>query len=365
MRRWGWTPELEAGFAAHAAVGLVPGRVIAQVGSSTRAMTAQGPTEVIIQRGFRRTALGTVDFPAVGDWLVLEPFGDATGAALRTVMPRTSAFVRGQADGGGRLSEQVLAANVDVVLLVAALTRDFNLRRLERYLTLAWSSGADPVILLNKADLCEDVPARVAEVTSIGGDVPVHALSARTGAGLEAIHRYVSTGRTVALLGSSGVGKSTITNALLGEERQLVRDVREDDHRGRHTTSGRELFLLPSGGLLIDTPGLRRIGLWDADGLDATFTDIDAFAAGCRFSDCRHEVEPGCAVNAAIEAGELAGERLSSRRKLERELRSVERRGSPSTHRAEDRRFGRMVRNACRTKARVTGRTDDRWRDSP
>jgi ribosome biogenesis GTPase len=358
MQTWGWGPDHEAGFAAHAAAGFVPGRVITQAREQTRAMTAAGMLDVVIQRGFRRATVGTVDFPAVGDWLALEPFDDGSGAALRAVLPRSSAFVRAQADGSGRLSEQVLAANVDVVLLVAALTRDLNLRRLERYLTLAGTSGAQPVILLNKADLCDDVAARTADVATITGDTPIHAVSARTGDGLDALEHYATPQRTLALLGSSGAGKSTITNALLGEERQLVCDVRDDDHRGRHTTTGRELFLLPSGALLIDTPGLRSIGLWDAVGLDASFEDIDALAAACRFSDCSHGVEPGCAVRAAIEAGDLASERLSSRQKLERELRSTERRNSVAASRAESRRFGRMIRNACRTRDRATGRSD-------
>ena len=227
---------------------------------------------------------------------------------------------------------------------------------MERYLALAWASGADPVVLLNKADLCPDVDARTAEVTAIAGDVPIHVLSARTGDGLDVLWRYVVPGATVALLGSSGVGKSTITNALLGEERQLVREVRADDDRGRHTTTGRELFVLPRGGALIDTPGMRSIGMWEsADGLDRAFADIDALAAGCRFSDCAHGAEPGCAVQAAIGSGVLPAERLTSRRKLEREVRSAEKRATAAGSRAEQRQFARMVRQVTRTRARMRG----------
>lgn len=355
----GWTPRREREFAGHAAAGLIPGRVVSEARGGARAQTAIGSIEVVVQRGFRRTASGGADYPAVGDWLALEPMDDPSIAALRAILPRTSAFSRGQsgaARADSNVSEQVVAANIDTVLLVAGLAGDYNVRRMERYLALAWSSGADPVVLLNKADLCPDVDARIQEVAAIAGDVPIHALSARTGDGLDVLRRYVVPGATVALLGSSGVGKSTITNALLGEERQLVQEVRADDDRGRHTTTGRELFVLPRGGALIDTPGMRSIGMWDsADGLDRAFVDIDALAAACRFSDCAHDAEPGCAVQAAIGSGILPAERLMSRRKLEREVRSAQRRASAAGSRAEQRQFARMVRQVTRTRARMRG----------
>ncbi len=354
----GWTPEREAAFADHAEAGLVPGRVVSQQRDVAHAVTASGPVDVHVQRGFRRLAEGPASFPTVGDWVALEPLGEGEGA-LRAVLPRSSAFSRGQSERGGRASGQILAANVDTALLVAALDRDFNLRRVERYLALAWSSGATPVILLNKADLCEDVPARVAEIAGIADETPIHPISARTGAGLEILDRYLVPGRTLVLLGSSGVGKSTITNSLLGDQRQAIQSVREDDHRGRHTTVGRELFVLPGGALLIDTPGLRAVGLVDADeGLDAAFADIGLLAQQCRFVDCSHGVEPGCAVRAAIASGELAETRLHSHQKLQREIAALERRSSTARSRAENRRFGRVIRNACKTQSRLKGRQE-------
>lgn len=353
---YGWDPAWHEAFVEHATLGFVPGRVVSQAREQVDAITMTGPMSAIMQRGFRRAAAAAGAYPTVGDWLALEPFADGSGAAVREVLPRRSAFARGRSDGSGQVGRQVVAANVDTVFIVVALTRDYNLRRTERYLTLAWSSGADPVVVLNKADLADDPAGRRDEVAALASGADVHAVSALTGEGMDALDPYLSAARTVCLLGSSGVGKSTITNALLGEGRQRVRAVREDDHRGRHTTTGRELFVLPSGGLLIDTPGMRSIGLWESDdGLETTFADIDALAQSCRFSDCTHRAEPGCAVIAAIEAGELDAERLSSQRKLERELRSQERRASPPASRAATRRFARAVRTVNKEKQRMQG----------
>jgi ribosome biogenesis GTPase len=349
----GWDEARAQAFEDHAAAGLAPGRVVSQGRGMLRAEAPDGPVAVIVQRGARRAATSSEDRPAVGDWLALEPVAPGQ-AALRAVLPRTSAFVR--RDGDRDVHGQVVAANVDTVLLVSALTRDLNMRRMERYLALAWSSGAQPVVVLNKADLCDDLDAAMADVSSVAGDTPVHALSAATGDGLEQLRRYLIPGATVALLGSSGVGKSTLTNALLGEARQLVRDVRDDDHRGRHTTTSRELVELPSGALLIDTPGLRSVGLWDAeDGVDATFADIEELATHCRFADCSHEVEPGCAVQAAIAAGLLQPDRLAARRKLQRELGVLARRGAPDGGRSADRRFGKMIHHGMKVRSRLEG----------
>jgi ribosome biogenesis GTPase / thiamine phosphate phosphatase len=342
---YGWTPDRERAFAAHAADGFVPGRVVGQNRVSLRAATATGLADVVIQRGFRRAAGPTGEFPTVGDWLALEPTGDDGQYLLREILPRSSAFVRGESFGGNQTRAQVLAANIDSVLIVAALSGDFNVRRIERYLSLAWASGAQPVIVLNKADLCDELEERLAEVYAVCGDVPVHALSAATGDGVPHLLRYLTHGSTLVLLGSSGVGKSTLANALLGYDRQLVSAVREDDDRGRHTTTGRELFSLPTGALLIDTPGLRSVGLWDAEGgASPTFEDIDEIERRCRFPDCGHEREPGCAIRAALADGTLDPARLASRQKLERELRSIAMRETPGARRAAGRSFARMVK---------------------
>jgi ribosome biogenesis GTPase len=358
--RWGWSIDWSSRFAPFGERGWVPGRVA--VGRRDEALVATeiGMLRASVTGRLRHEATGAADFPAAGDWVALVPRPAEGTATIHAVLPRATSFIRADELG----ADQVLAANVDTVFLVASLNRDFNPARLERYAALAWSSGARPAIVLNKADLADDVPARIADAAGAAPGMAIHAVSAATGAGVEQLAVYLGPGQTVALLGSSGVGKSTLANRLLGRDRQPVRAVREDDARGRHTTTERELIPLPSGGLLLDTPGLRAVGLWEAaDGIRAAFADviaeIEALAERCRFRDCLHESEPGCAVRAAIERGELDPDRLASMRRLEREERAAERRNAIGRQRAEvnrmNRRFGRLVRDIEETKRGLYG----------
>ncbi len=274
------------------------------------------------------------DWPAVGDWIAAEIFDGDERATIHGVLPRRSRFVRKAA--GKRIEQQVIAANVDTAFIVAALDGDFNLRRLERYLAQCWESGARPVILLNKADECGDAAVRAGEAERIASGTPVLVLSARTGQGFDMLEPFLAPGQTVVLLGSSGVGKSTLVNRLLGEDLQAVQPTRASDSKGRHTTTTRQLVLLPCGAMLIDTPGLRELQLWDAaEGISETFADIDELAAECRFRDCRHKNEPGCAVRAALEAGALEEARLENRRKMEREQEFLQRKIDPEARKEQ------------------------------
>jgi ribosome biogenesis GTPase len=262
---------------------------------------------------------------------------------VHALLPRRSCFVRKEA--GARTEAQVLAANVDVAFLMAGLDRDYNLRRLERYLILAWDSGADPVIVLNKADLCAEVAARVAQVEGIACGAPAYPVSARAGTGLEPLRGHLGPGRTGVVLGSSGVGKSTLINRLAGRPLQAVGALRAGDGKGRHTTTHRELVLLPGGGMLIDSPGMREIQLWvDEDGLKDIFGEIEDLARGCRFRDCRHEQEPGCAVREALRDGRLEEERLVSYQKMQRELRHLAARQDEKARLQEKERGKRLSR---------------------
>ena len=321
----GWTDGHTTDFDPYAAEGLVPARVAAQHRGAYVLFSELGELRAEAAGRLAHDATGIGDLPAVGDWVAIAARPDEGTARIEAVLPRRTKFSRKVALNASQ--EQVLAANVDAVFLVMSLNEDFNLRRLERYVTMAWESGARPVIVLTKTDLCPDSQLRVLEAESVAFGVPVLAISIVTGEGLELVRGQILPGRTVAMLGSSGVGKSTLVNTLAGEEVLATQPIREDDGEGRHTTTHRQLVLLPGGGLVLDTPGMRELQLWESSGgLSETFGDIEELALACRFSDCAHDTEPGCAIRAAIEDGTLEAGRWQSYLKLQRELEHLERR---------------------------------------
>ncbi|MEA3544523.1 MAG: ribosome small subunit-dependent GTPase A [Thermodesulfobacteriota bacterium] len=277
----------------------------------------------------RHKAGGRTDLPVVGDWVVVEPLPNHRGT-IHVLLERKSSFSRnlpGTRKGKDRIEQQVIAANVDLVFIVSGLDRDFNLRRIERYLTLVSGSGADAVVLLNKTDLCEHPEYCKAQVEAISGNSPVHLCMARNARQLDILFSYMQPGETIALLGSSGVGKSTILNGMLGEERQKIAAVSLSDGKGRHTTTHRELILFPDGGILMDNPGMRELHLWGGtEDLAKSFADIESLAINCKFRDCQHKTEPGCAVTTAIAAGDLSAKRLSSYHNLKDELANLQQR---------------------------------------
>ncbi|MEA2499827.1 MAG: ribosome biosis GTPase / thiamine phosphate phosphatase, partial [Actinomycetota bacterium] len=293
LRQLGWDDGWEEAFAQADQTTFEPGRVTVEHRGEYVVRTEDGDVRAKLPGKMLHEATSRADLPAVGDWLVLERVGP-DAALVRGTLPRRSKFSRKVA--WTDTEEQIVATNVDVVFVVTSLNSDLNLRRIERYLTLAWESGAMPVVVLTKADLATDVDQALLDAASVAPAVPIHAVSAVNDEGVDDLRTYLEGARTVALLGSSGTGKSTLINRLVGTEVQKVQDIRADD-KGRHTTTNRELLLAPGGGVLIDTPGMRELQLWDADeGLGGAFSDIEELLEGCRFRDCSHDSEPGCAV---------------------------------------------------------------------
>lgn len=325
---------------------LQAGRVVIEFNHNFRVATEAGEIDAVLAGRVKHHATSRAELPAVGDWVIVRKRVDEDRGAIVAVLDRRSRFSRRMA--GQVTDEQVVAANVDVVFVVMALDQDFSPRRLERYLLMARESGASPVVLLTKPDLAGDLPAQLAEAVAVAGDAPVHVLSPRQNQGLDQVTQHLVAGRTGALLGSSGVGKSTIINRLVGTDVQKTREVRAEDSKGRHTTTHRELVRLPAGGLLIDTPGMRELQLWDAgEGIRGSFEDVESLASGCRFADCRHQDEPRCAVKEAVAAGDLPASRLESYRQLQAELAFLARQQDERAQ-IDEKRRGRIGAKALR-----------------
>lgn len=338
----GWNEFLNNAFVEYEEQGYTVGRVMLEHKRLYRVETDHGECLAEVSGKYRFGAVTREDYPAVGDWVVLSERQDEGKATIHALLPRFSKFSRKAA--GLTTEEQIVAANVDTVFLVQSLNYDFNPRRLERYLVMAWESGSNPVVVLTKSDLCEDIPGKIAEVEAVAFGVPIHVISVKDESGLEELTSYFAEGKTVALLGSSGAGKSTLTNYLLGEEKQLIQDVRSDDDKGKHTTTYRELYMLPTGGLVLDTPGMRELQLWEADGaIGHSFQDIEVLAGQCYFRDCKHANEPKCAVQGAIEEGTLEAARYQSYVKLQRELAFLERKNDKRAQLAEKEKWKKIT----------------------
>jgi len=329
----GWDEGLDTAFSRYSGP-YAAGRVACQHKTVFDVLIPQGSVRVGISGALRR--LGKV--PTVGDFVVLLDQPETGSRMIVDILPRRSMLSRGAPGEGG--AEQAIAANVDIVFIVTAAGADFNLRRLERYLAVVHASGARPVIVINKSDLSDDPAAVAAEAAEVAGTVPVVTVSAREGSGIAALDPFLDAGTTVVLVGSSGVGKSTLINALLHEEVQETAGVRSRDEKGRHTTTVRQLFRLPGGAMIIDNPGIREIQLGNAAaGISETFADITGLAAGCRYPDCRHEHEPGCAVREAVGAGRLSEKRLASYQRLMKEADFQAERDDIGLKRLEKKRY--------------------------
>lgn len=322
-------------------------RVALEHKNSYRVLTDAHDYLAEITGKMRHNALSREDYPVVGDWVIIEPLPNEEKAVIHHILPRFSKFSRKAAGPG--MEEQIIASNINTLFLVMALNQDFNLRRLERYIIMAWESGANPVIVLTKKDLCDNLDEKINETESVALGVPIHAISAINNDGIDKISNYVGPGQTAALVGSSGAGKSTITNCLYGEEKLLVNTTREGDDRGRHTTTHRELVQLPTGGVIIDTPGMRELHLWETDNsFDHSFSDIMELSAGCKFRDCQHEKEPGCQIQTALSDGRLSAERYQSYVKLQKEAAYLERKGNKLAELKERERWKKIAGDRTR-----------------
>ncbi len=349
INKYGFDDFFKEAFSAYGENEYQIGRVALEHKRMYRVWSDHGELLCEVTGKFAFEAIAREDYPAVGDWVVIKERAGEQRGSIHAVLPRKSKFSRKSA--GLSTEEQIVATNVDTIFLVNSLNEDLNLRRLERYLLLSWESGANPVIVLTKADLCSSLQEKVSEVESIAMGVPIVSISVTEEKGIEELKPFLIPGKTIALLGSSGVGKSTLTNYLLGHEKQRIQDIRESDDKGKHTTTHRELFLLPDGAVLIDTPGMRELQLWESDsGLSESFADIEKAAENCKFSDCTHENEPGCGVTQQIELGTISQERLKSYKKLLRELAYLDRKQDKRAKSEERKRWKKISAGVKRKK---------------
>ena len=343
--RFGWHDFFAAGFHQYSDQGLIAGRVALEYSRVYRVYTAHGEISAELAGRLRHEAASRADLPAVGDWVAMRLIDPEGKGLIQTVLPRRTQVTR--KTKGRRSDEQIIGANIDTIFIVTSLNQDFSLRRIERYLAVAWESGALAVIILSKSDLCPDVEVKIARTQEVSFGTPIHSISAIRGDGLGELRQYFEPGKTVALIGSSGVGKSTLINRLIGEDRLAVKEIRGHDDQGKHTTRHRELILLPDGGLMLDTPGMRELQLWDSeDGIETVFDDIDKLASRCYFNDCRHRSEPDCAVRNALREGTLDPGRFENYLKLQRELAYLARRKDAFAERAERNRWKKLTRLA-------------------
>ncbi|MEG0470981.1 MAG: ribosome small subunit-dependent GTPase A [Solibacillus sp.] len=349
LKQLGFTTFFEQQLEQLTVKNTIPARVLLEHKHSYRVLTEHGEWLATISGSYAYQSFSRVDYPAVGDFVLVEQMPGEEKAIIHHLLDRKSKFSRKMA--GLEIDEQIVAANVDYVLLVMSINADFNIRRLERYLVAAWDSGATPVVVLTKVDLCDDVEPYIREVEQVAFGVEIVALSAVTGEGLDALRAMLTEGKTAALLGSSGAGKSTLTNALLATEQMKVSDIREDDAKGRHTTTHRELVVLPTGACLIDTPGMRELQLWDqGDSLHASFSDIEELTNHCRFRDCTHKNEPHCAVLHAINEGTLEESRLKSYFKLQKEIAFIEKKTNVAAQLTEKRKWKQVSKGLKKSK---------------
>jgi len=339
----GWNPILESHFNEVKEDASIPGRVIHHSKRQYKVITSEGEVIATISGSFSNSVEHRSEYPSVGDWVVIKKANELHPFKILSVLPRKNKLSRKVP--GTKSQEQVIASNIDIVFIVTSCDNDFNIRRLERYLSMVLQIDAQPIVILNKTDVCQDPNTYLQEAVSILKDVPVHTISAGEGYELDRILPYIQPGKTIVLLGSSGVGKSTLINRLIGYHRQKVGEIRKSDGKGRHVTSSRELIVLPNGGLVIDNPGIREIQLWSSEaGISETFQDIKELSSSCRFKDCDHDQEPGCAVKEAIANGELPEERLINYNKLMREHRHSEFKRSDYERRKQERKLTKVYR---------------------